>query len=135
MNKRQYIRSRFDQILKESLQEKADSLMTKLNYDEETELYPENEFDYVEEEIYEGETCEQCGGEMNEGETCEQCGGKGEVMELGGMEDSHPKFGNKNLSKLTKKQMEDLLYGMEDEDEDDEEDYKPRKRNKRDDDK
>ena len=57
MNKRQYIRSRFDQILKESLQEKADSLMTKLNYDEETELYPENEFDYVEEEIYEGETC------------------------------------------------------------------------------
>jgi len=133
MNKRQYIRSRFDQILKESLQEKADSLMTKLNYDEETELYPENEFDYVEEEIYEGETCEQCGGEMNEGETCEQCGGKGEVMELGGMKDSHPKFGNKNLSKLTKKQMEDLLYGMEDEDEDDE-DYKPRKRNKRDDD-
>ena len=114
MNKRQYIRSRFDQILKESLQEKADSLMTKLNYDEETELYPENEFDYVEEEIYEGETCEQCGGEMNEGETCEQCGGKGEVMELGGMEDSHPKFGNKNLLKLTKKQMEDLLYGMED---------------------
>ena len=133
MNKRQYIRSRFDQILKESLQEKADSLMTKLNYDEETELYPENEFDYVEEEMNGGETCEQCGGEMNEGETCEQCGGKGEVMELGGMDDGHPKFGDKNLSKLTKKQMEDLLYGMEDEDEDDE-DYKPRKRNKRDDD-
>jgi hypothetical protein len=132
MNKRQYIRSRFDQILKESLQEKADSLMTKLNYDKETELYPENEFDYVEEEMNEGETCEQCGGEMNEGETCEQCGGKGEVMELGGMDDGHPKFGDKNLSKLTKKQMEDLLYGIEDEEED-EEDYKPRKRNKRDD--
>jgi hypothetical protein len=132
MNKRQYIRSRFDQILKESLQEKADSLMTKLNYDKETELYPENEFDYVEEEMNEGETCEQCGGEINEGETCEQCGGKGEVMELGGMDDGHPKFGDKNLSKLTKKQMEDLLYGIEDEEED-EEDYKPRKRNKRDD--
>jgi hypothetical protein len=135
MNKEQFVISRFKKILRESLQEKADSLMTKLNYDEETELYPENEFDYVEEEMNEGETCEQCGGEIKEGETCEQCGGKGEVMELGGMEDSHPKFGNKNLSKLTKKQMEDLLYGMEDEDEDDEEDYKPRKRNKRDDDK
>jgi hypothetical protein len=135
MNKEQFVISRFKKILRESLQEKADSLMTKLNYDEETELYPENEFDYVEEEMNEGETCEQCGGEIKEGETCEQCGGKGEVMELGGMEDSHPKFGDKNLSKLTKKQMEDLLYGMEDEDEDDEEDYKPRKRNKRDDDK
>ena len=135
MNKEQFVISRFKKILRESLQEKADSLMTKLNYDEETELYPENEFDFVEEEMNEGETCEQCGGEIKEGETCEQCGGKGEVMELGGMEDSHPKFGNKNLSKLTKKQMEDLLYGMEDEDEDDEEDYKPRKRNKRDDDK
>lgn len=133
MNKEQFIISRFKKILRESLQEKADSLMTKLNYDEETELYPENEFDYVEEEMNEGETCEQCGGEMTEGETCEQCGGKGEVMELGGMDDGHPKFGDKNLSKLTKKQMEDLLYGMEDEDEDDE-DYKPRKRNKRDDD-
>jgi len=133
MNKEQFVISRFKKILRESLQEKADSLMTKLNYDEETELYPENEFDFVEEEMNEGETCEQCGGEIKEGETCEQCGGKGEVMELGGMKDSHPKFGNKNLSKLTKKQMEDLLYGMEDEDEDDE-DYKPRKRNKRDDD-
>lgn len=134
MNKDQYIISRFKKILKESLQEKAESLMTKLNYNKETELYPENEFDYVEEEdMMEGETCEQCGGEVNEGETCEQCGGKGEVMELGGMDDGHPKFGDKNLSKLTKKQMEDLLYGMEDEDEDDE-DYKPRKRNKRDDD-
>ena len=133
MNKEQFIISRFKKILRESLQEKADSLMTKLNYDKETELYPENEFDYVEEEMNEGETCEQCGGEMTEGETCEQCGGKGEVMELGGMDDGHPKFGDKNLSKLTKKQMEDLLYGMEDEDEDDE-DYKPRKRNKRDDD-
>lgn len=88
MNKRQYIRSRFDQILKESLQEKADSLMTKLNYDEETELYPENEFDYVEEEMNEGETCEECGSEMNEGE-CNECGyGKDkEIMELGGMDD------------------------------------------------
>jgi hypothetical protein len=132
MNKEQFIISRFKKILRESLQEKADSLMTKLNYDKETELYPENEFDYVEEEMNEGETCEQCGGEMNEGETCEQCGGKGEVMELGGMDDGHPKFGDKNLSKLTKKQMEDLLYGIEDEEED-EEDYKPRKRNKRDD--
>ena len=134
MNKEQFIISRFKKILRESLQEKADSLMTKLNYDEETELYPENEFDYVEEEMNEGETCEECGSEMNEGE-CNECGyGKDkEIMELGGMDDGHPKFGDKNLSKLTKKQMEDLLYGMEDEDEDDE-DYKPRKRNKRDDD-
>jgi hypothetical protein len=126
MNKEQFIISRFKKILRESLQEKADSLMTKLNYDKETELYPENEFDYVEEEMNEGETCEQCGGEMTEGETCEQCGGKGEVMELGGMDDGHPKFGDKNLSKLTKKQMEDLLYGMEDEDDadDDENDYR-----------
>ena len=73
MNKEQFIISRFKKILRESLQEKADSLMTKLNYDEETELYPENEFDYVEEEMNEGETCEDCGSEMNEGE-CNECG-------------------------------------------------------------
>ena len=105
MNNNKYIINTFRKLLKEDLEEKAESLMNKLNYDEETHLYPDNEFDYVQE----GETCEQCGGEIKEGENCEQCGAKGEVMELGGMDDGHPRFGNKNLSKMSKKEKDDLM--------------------------
>ena len=109
MNNNKYIINTFRKLLKEDLEEKAESLMNKLNYDEETHLYPDNEFDYVQE----GETCEQCGGEIKEGENCEQCGAKGEVMELGGMDDGHPRFGNKNLSKMSKRE-KDMLMGDRD---------------------
>jgi len=79
MNQKQYIRSRFEKILKESIHEKAESIMNRLNLKKETDLYDTNEFDYVQE----GEACEQCGSEMTEKE-CMECGWKGssEVMEF-----------------------------------------------------
>ena len=117
MNRTEYIRSRFEKILSENINEKADEILTKLNLDKEVPFSPPGgPTDYVQE----GETCEQCGGEMSEGE-CMECGSKGEVMELGGMDSDHPKFGKLNLNKLSKKELEKLLAGdEEDEDEDDE---------------
>lgn len=73
------------------------------------------------------ETCE-CGGKMYEGE-CMECGSmyEGDIQELGGMEDGHPRFGNKNLSRMSRKEKEDLMSDrdyersfMPDYDEDDE---------------
>lgn len=123
MNKEEYILSRFKKILQENINEKSESILNQLNYDKEVPFNPAGEsFDYVQE----GETCE-CGGEMYEGE-CMECGSKGsnsEIMELGGMDDGHPKFGNKNLSKLSKKEIESLLnkHGEEDDDEFEEFDF------------
>jgi hypothetical protein len=61
-------------ILNETLEDKANEVMEKLNFT------PGKSFDYVEE----GETCESCGGEMREGETCESCGymKDSEVLEI-----------------------------------------------------
>jgi len=97
----------FRKILKEYLAEKAESIMNKLNYDEETHLYPDNEFDYVQESK---SVCNECGGMMTEGE-CSECGyNEGtEIMELGGMGDGHPRFGNKNFAKMSAKEKEDLM--------------------------
>lgn len=112
MNKNEYIARIYRKLLQENLEEKANSLMNKLNYDEETDLYDTNEFDYVQEN--EREMCEVCGGykgsEMSEGRMCE-CGsrGYGEMMELGGMDDGHPRFGNKNLEKMSRKEKDDLM--------------------------
>ena len=55
------------------------------------------------------ETCE-CGGMMYEGE-CMECGNmyEGDITELGGMDDGHPRFGNKNLSRMSRKDKEDLM--------------------------
>ena len=54
--------------------------------------------------------CSECGGKMYEGE-CMECGSmyEGDIQELGGMEDGHPRFGNKNLSRLSRKEKEDLM--------------------------
>lgn len=109
MNKNKYIANIFRKILKENLAEKADSIMNKLNYDEETHLYPDNEFDYVQEN--QKGVCEQCGStEINEGE-CSECGYKSgnEIMELGGMDDGHPRFGNKNFARMSAKEKENLM--------------------------
>jgi hypothetical protein len=111
MNKKDYIANVFRQILKEDLEEKAESLMNKLNYDKTLKLNKDEEFDYVQEGSQ--GMCEQCGSEIKEGEACEQCGAKGEVMELGGMDDGHPRFGNKNLSKMSKRE-KDMLMGDRD---------------------
>ena len=73
--------------------------------------------------------CSECGGKMYEGE-CMECGSmyEGDIQELGGMDDGHPRFGNKNLSRMSKKEKEDLMSDRDyersfipgyDEDEDD----------------
>ena len=49
MDKKDYISNIFRKILKEDLEEKAESLMNKLDRNKKTNLYNDNEFDYVEE--------------------------------------------------------------------------------------
>jgi hypothetical protein len=94
MDKEQYIRSKFRNIISETIDSKIKDITEKLNLDKETKLYKDNEFDYVQE----GENCEQCGSEMIEGE-CKECGSKkGEVME-----------DDDKLSKISDKEIEDLL--------------------------
>jgi hypothetical protein len=113
MNRKEYIKSRFERILKENLDEKADAILDRLNYKEEAPFNPPGgPFDYVQEG--DGEMCEQCGSEMSEGE-CMECGTKsqGEVMELGGMDSEHPKFGKLNLRKMSKIDIDDLLNSDE----------------------
>jgi hypothetical protein len=123
MNRTEYIRSRFEKVLLENINEKADEILTKLNLDKEVPFDPPGgPTDYVQEG--DGEVCEQCGNEMTEGdgEVCEQCGSKDEVMELGGMDTDHPRFGKMNLKKMSKDELEDLLradYDDETEDDDD----------------
>jgi hypothetical protein len=90
-------------------------------------LNKDEEFDYVQEGSQ--GMCEQCGTEMTEGE-CSECGYKNEeIIELGGMDDGHPRFGNKNLSKMSRRE-KDMLMGdrdyedsFDDEDEDDFEEF------------
>ena len=84
--------------------------------------------------MYEEQMCESCGGETNEGKVCEECGGTGKtnIQELGGMDDVHPRFGNKKFpNKMSPEEIDDLLRGDEDDyndekDYNDEEDYKDR---------
>jgi hypothetical protein len=142
MNKEQYIRSRFKDLLNETLEERANDI--KKNFSKEVRLNPKNKFDYIEEGkgmcescggmMTEGKCnegcnleenksmCESCGGMVNEGETCEECGSmyKGDIRELGGMDDGHPRFGEKNFNQMTIAQVERLLRG--DDNDDDESD-------------
>ena len=141
MNKEQYIRSRFKDLLNETLEERANDI--KKNFSKEVRLNPKNKFDYIEEGkgicescggmMTEGKCnegcnleenksmCESCGGMVNEGETCEECGSmyKGDIRELGGMDDGHPRFGEKNFNQMTIAQVERLLRGDDDDDESD----------------
>jgi hypothetical protein len=122
MNRTEYIRSRFEKVLLENINEKADEILTKLNLDKEVPFDPPGgPTDYVQEG--DGEVCEQCGNEMTEGE-CIECGDmyEGDIQELGGMDTDHPRFGKMNLSKMSKDELEDLLNAdYEDETEDDDE--------------
>jgi hypothetical protein len=81
-----YLKYKAKKLINETLEDKANEVMEKLKFNK-----PGSSFDYVEEEecvecgnkgMYEGETCESCGGEMTEGE-CMECGynGGSEVME------------------------------------------------------
>lgn len=70
-NSKQYIDLLVNKLLKETLEDKANKVMEKLNFK------PGKSFDYVQE----GKMCESCGSEMTEG-NCMECGYKsGEVME------------------------------------------------------
>jgi len=62
------------------------------------------------------ETCEECGGGMDEGE-CMECGNmyEGDIQELGGMDDSHPFFGGKNLRDIPKEDIERFFRNREEE--------------------
>jgi|LakMenEpi03Aug12_release.lakeMendotaPanAssembly.Ray.scaffolds.fasta_scaffold266207_2 hypothetical protein len=120
MNRTEYIRSRFEKVLLENINEKADEILTKLNLDKEVPFDPPGgPTDYVQE----SEVCEQCGSEMTEGE-CLECGDmyEGDIQELGGMDTEHPRFGKMNLKKMSKDELEDLLNTDYDDesDEDDE---------------
>ena len=123
MNTKQYIESRFQKILMENLNEKADAILDRLNYDEEAPFNPAGEeFDYVQEGS--SQVCNECGGMMMENE-CMECGyqSEGEIMELGGMEDGHPRFGKmKFKSPMSIKDIERLLRGDDDSDYDEDED-------------
>ena len=124
MSNKNYIVNAFRKILKEDLEEKAESLMNKLDYNKTLKLNKDNEFDYVQEEenMEEENMCESCGGEMNEGE-CSECGNMYEIdlQELGGMDDGHPRFGKtKFKNQMTNDEIEKLLSG-DDEDDDYEE--------------
>jgi hypothetical protein len=122
MNRKEYIKSRFERILKENLDEKADAILNRLNYKEEAPFEkPGGPFDYVQEGM--GGECSECGGEMREGE-CMECGyaNETEIMELGGMDTDHPKFGKLNLKKLTDDELESLLRDVEDDTDEDSDD-------------
>jgi hypothetical protein len=128
MSNKNYIVNAFRKILKEDLEEKAESLMNKLDYNKTLKLNKDSEFDYVQEENnMEGSNmCESCGGEMSEGE-CSECGNMYEIdlQELGGMDDGHPRFGKtKFKNQMTNDEIEKLLRGDDDADaDDDENDY------------
>lgn len=60
--------------------------------------------------------CSECGGAMYEDE-CMECGSmyEGDIQELGGMDDGHPRFGKKNFSKMSKREL-DRMMSMGDDD-------------------
>lgn len=86
-NLNNYIDSIVKKTLKESLEERAETLLNKIKSkvneidDETNEGWQEISMD---EEMGEGETCEQCGGSMNEGQ-CNECG-YGGMMESSDMD-------------------------------------------------
>lgn len=95
MNKEQYIRSKFRDILSETLEERVRNIEKDLDQEAPFHGAP-GPFDYVQEGK---KTCNECGGMMDEGE-CKECGGKGD-MEV--MED------NRKLEKISNEDIEDLL--------------------------
>lgn len=169
MNKEQFIKSKFREILSETIDERSKDIERDL-YDVAPFHAADGSSDYVEEG--DDRVCEQCGGsEVREGE-CRECGWKGgqvmetkkrgshknsdsdidelikdlrydlqhdeeedeeevefeleldeekgecmecgesykmDMQELGGMEDGHPRFGNKNLEKMSRKEKDDLM--------------------------
>lgn len=94
-NLNNYIDSIVKKTLKESLEERAESLVKKIK--NKVNEMGDDEF----EEISDGETCEQCGGTMNEGQ-CNECGSGG-MMESSDM-DFNP---TEKLSRVCDEKSED----------------------------
>jgi hypothetical protein len=74
----------------------------------------------------EGQMCSECGGNMVEGE-CTECGTMygGDIQELGGMEDEHPKKYGKLRKIMSPEEIEYLLRGDKEEDKGDDFPTKP----------
>jgi hypothetical protein len=121
-----YIDSVVNKVLRESLEEKADEIISKLKSDvtEEDDMDGFEELEFNEEDMEEGETCEQCGGSMmSEGE-CSECGYKMEGLH----EESDPtsqrcKYHKENFGPMDertirfcgkdKKEMTERLHGKQ----------------------
>lgn len=121
-----YIDSVVNKVLRESLEEKADEIINKLKSDvtEEDDMDGFEELEFNEEDMEEGETCEQCGGSMmSEGE-CSECGYKMEGLH----EESDPtsqrcKYHKENFGPMDertirfcgkdKKEMTERLHGKQ----------------------
>ena len=105
-NLNNYIDSIVKKTLKESLEERAETLLNKIKskvneIDDDTMTDDEWQEIPMDEETYEGETCEQCGGNMNEGQ-CNECG-YGGMMESSDM-DFDP---SEKLSRVCDEESED----------------------------
>jgi hypothetical protein len=88
-NLNNYIDSIVKKTLKESLEERAESLVDKIKSkvnEIDDDMMTDDEWQEIpmEEETYEGETCEECGGTMTEGQ-CNECG-YGSMMESSDMD-------------------------------------------------
>ena len=88
-NLNNYIDSIVKKTLKESLEERAESLVDKIKSkvnEIDADMDTDDEWQEIsmDEEMGEGETCEQCGGTMNEGQ-CNECG-YGSMMESSDMD-------------------------------------------------
>jgi hypothetical protein len=120
-----YIDSVVNKVLRESLEEKADEIINKLKSDvtEEDDMDGFEELEFNEEDMEEGETCEQCGGMMSEGE-CSECGYKMEGIyeaDFDPMEklervcneesDQFDEEACKSHKKYAKSEMTERLYG------------------------
>jgi hypothetical protein len=87
-NLNNYIDSIVKKTLKESLEERAESLVNKIKskvneIDDDMSVDEEWQEISMDEDMGEGETCEECGGSMNEGQ-CNECG-YGGMMESSDM--------------------------------------------------
>ena len=88
-NLNNYIDSIVKKTLKESLEERAESLVSKIKSkvnEIDNDMMTDDEWQEIpmDEEMGDGETCEECGGTMTEGQ-CNECG-YGSMMESSDMD-------------------------------------------------
>jgi len=120
-NNQKNIDSLVSKILSETLEEKANNLVSRLKHKEVNELggmddgHPKfgktNFSDMSSDEI--ADLLKNYDSEENDfdGDDSEE-----EINELGGMDDGHPRFGNKNFHKMSSEEIDDLLSNFGDDD-------------------